>query len=159
MRKGAIIVLAAAFALLMVSGGCGGGGDETSSAANASPAPSRSEFIARVDDVCKAGKARIESATTRFVKEHKVNTASPTKAANEDLLAEVTAPNLQRQAKEISRLPAPVGDEGKVKALVSALESGANQLEQNPSLVIQGGDPFAQAVKLAENYGIKGCSN
>jgi len=113
-----------------------------------------------VNAVCKTGKARISSATTKFVKEHKVNTASPTKAENEDLLAEVIAPDLQRQAEEISRLDAPAGDDGKVTALVSAIEDGAKQLEQEPASAVQGkNDPLEQAVKLAEGYGIKGCSS
>lgn len=185
MKKGVITVFAAAFALLVISGGCGGGSDGTSSAASSTSAgtststdststtstdststtstesaPSRSEFISQVNAVCKTGKARISSATTKFVKEHKVNTASPTKAENEDLLAEVIAPDLQQQAEEISRLDAPAGDDGKVTALVSAIEDGANQLEQEPASAVKGkNDPLEQAVKLAEEYGIKGCSS
>jgi hypothetical protein len=112
-----------------------------------------------VDAVCKAGKARIESGATKFVKAHKVNAASPTKAQNESLLSEVTGPDLQRQAKEIAALEVPAGDEAKVKSLVSAIESGADELEQNPGAVIQGKDPFTEAVRLAEEYGIKGCSS
>jgi maltose-binding protein MalE len=177
MKKGAIIFIAVALALLAISGGCGGGSDETSSAPNTSStsttsstpttnsspttssAPSRSEFIAQVDAVCKTGKARIESGTAKFVKAHKVNTASPTKAQNESVLSEVTGPDLQRQAEDIAALEVPAGDEAKVEALVSAIEDGADELEQNPGAVIQGKDPFTQAVRLAEEYGIKGCSN
>ena len=61
-----------------------------------------------------------------------------------------------RQVEEIRELGAPEGDEEKVEAILTALEDGAAEIEDDPSQALEG-DPLKEARELADEYGFKVC--
>ena len=75
------------------------------------------------------------------------------------MVSQVVAPAIQRQAEEIDALGAPSGDEEEVEAIVEALEAGAEEAEEDPGTIVEGktSGPFAEANKLAGEYGFKVC--
>jgi hypothetical protein len=68
-------------------------------------------------------------------------------------------PSIQQQVDAIDDLPAPAGDEQKVQAIVNAAGSALDKVKQDPSLITAQGqsDPFAQADKLTNSYGLTQC--
>jgi hypothetical protein len=61
----------------------------------------------------------------------------------------------------IEALPAPSGDTEQVDAIVSAAQQGLDELKADPSLITAEGqdNPFAEANKLAKQYGLTACAS
>ncbi|HET9593174.1 MAG TPA: hypothetical protein VFP17_09690 [Solirubrobacterales bacterium] len=148
-----IAVLAAAAAILMIVAGCGGGSDSSSDSASLSKA----QFIKQADAICEKGDEEANEEVEAFAEENNVNTSKPTKKQQEDVITEVVAPNVQGQVEEISELGAPEGDEKQIEAMVDAVEEGVEELEADPSKLIEGKNPLGKGSKLAKEYGLKAC--
>ncbi len=153
MSKRLIAMLAGVVAVAIVAAGCGSSSDtsETTAALN------KAEFIKQGDAICTKGNKAIETEANEFAEENNVNTEKPTKAQQEEVITEVVAPGVRKQGEEIAALGAPSGDEAEVEAIVTAVEGGAEELEENPSLLIEGKNPLAKGSKLADSYGFKVC--
>jgi hypothetical protein len=153
-----------AFAVLLVLGivvaGCGGGGS-TDTDTGLSATLTKPEFTSEADAICKAGNESAAREAEEFAEENNIDTKKATSAQQEEVVRQVVAPNIREQGEEISELPAPSGDEEKVQAILSAIESGAEEAEESPKLLVEnkGGGPFAQADKLAREYGMKTCGS
>ena len=70
------------------------------------------------------------------------------------LIAGITMAGLQA-------LPPPSGDEAQVQAIISAAQQGLDKLKADPSLITASGqdNPFAEANKLAKQYGLTACAS
>ena len=148
-----IAVLAAAAAILMIGAGCGGGSDSSSDSSSLSKA----QFIKQADAICEKGNKESNKEVEEFVEDNNVNTNKPTKKQQEEVITEVVAPNVQGQVEEISELSAPSGDEKKIEAMVGAVEEGVEELEADPTTLIEGKNPLGKGSKLAKEYGLKTC--
>jgi maltose-binding protein MalE len=163
LSKRLIAMLAAVLAVAVVAAGCGSSSDDTSGSSDATDttettaALSKAEFIKQGDAICTKGNQAIETEANEFAKENNVNTKKPTKAQKEEVIVEVVAPDVRRQAEELAELGAPSGDEAEVEAIVAAVEEGADELEENPSLLIEDKNPLDKGSKLADSYGMKVC--
>jgi len=73
------------------------------------------------------------------------------------VITDVVAPGVRQQVEEIAELSAPSGDEAEVEAIVEAVESGADELESDPKLLLEGANPLGEGSKLARAYGLKEC--
>jgi hypothetical protein len=147
-----IALLAALAAISMIVAGCGGGSDSSSSSSL-----TKAQFIKQADAICEKGNKASNEEVEEFAKENNVNTSKPTKEQQEEVIAQVVAPNVQGQVEEISDLGAPEGDEKKIDAMVGAVEEGVEELESNPSALIEGKNPLSKGSKLAKEYGLKTC--
>lgn len=145
---------------ILVAGCGGGGGSGTGGTAN-NDTLTKAEFIKEADAICRAANDTVESEAEEFAKENGIDTEKPTTAQQEEVVSRVVAPNIRRQGEEIGELPAPSGDEEKVQAILSAVESGAEEAEEEPGSLVKGtaGGPFAEATKLAHEYGLKVCGS
>jgi hypothetical protein len=133
-------------------------GVSTSSDSTASSL-TKAEFINQGDAICKKGNEAVNSEAEEFAKENGIDTSKPTTAEQEEVVSEVVGPAIRQEGEEIGALSAPSGDEGKVKSIVEAVEAGAEEAEESPSSLVEGetGGPFAEANKLAKEYGFKVC--
>jgi len=148
MSKG-LIALAAGALLVVLVAGCGSSDDSSSL--------TKAEFIKQADQICTKGEKSIEGGAEKFAEENKVDTEKPTKGQQEEVIKQVVAPEIRKQAEEIDSLGAPKGEESEVEAIVTAVEEGADELESKPALLIEGKNPLEAGSKLAKEYGLKVC--
>jgi hypothetical protein len=145
--------LLAALACLGLLAACGGGEETTE-------ALTKSEFIAQGDEICAAGEKEVEDGAEAFAEENDVDTESPTRAEQEEVVADVFVPSLRKQADELGELPAPEGEEEQVEAIISALEDATEELEDDPGLLFASGkSPLDKPTELASEYGFEECGS
>jgi hypothetical protein len=129
---------------MMAFVGCGGSDTTTVSGASGASgatgaqgaALTKQQFIAKADAICKKG-----------------NQADLTKFAEQTVI-----PSIQEQVTAIAALPAPKGDEDRVKAIVDAAQQGLAKAKQDPSVITQqNSHAFDKANQLANSYGLKVC--
>jgi phosphosulfolactate synthase (CoM biosynthesis protein A) len=152
--------MALLFGVLAVAlvAGCGGSSDSSSSSSSDSGSSlSKAEFIEQGDEICTKGDQAIEAEANEFAKENGIDTEKPTKAQQEEVIAQVVAPAVKQQGEEIGDLGPPSGDEEQVEAIVEAVGRGADELEKDPGGLLEGKNPLKEGSKLARAYGFKSC--
>jgi len=152
----ALLAIGMAIALAAAVAGCGGGDD--SSGDSSSAALTKAEFIKQADAICKSGEETLEDEANEFAEENDVDTENPTTKQQEEVIVDVVGPALHKQGEEIAELGAPEGEEETVEAIVDALESGADEVENDPATLIESEDsPLDEATELAGDYGLTEC--
>lgn len=155
----ALLAIGMAIALAAAVAGCGGGDDTTASGDSSVQALTKPEFIKQADKVCKDGEEALEDEGEKFAEENDVDIENPTDEQKEEVITEVIGPALHKQGEELAALGAPEGEEETVEAIVDALESGADEIENDPAILIEGKDnpPLEEASELASDYGLTEC--
>ncbi len=159
--------LAALFAALLVAivAGCGGGGSSSSSGATSGgeeAALTKQQFIAKADGICKAKDTELNEEVEKYVEEEGLSeTKKPSKAQEIELVENYVVPNVKAQGEEIGELAAPEGDEEQIEKIVTSLEEGAAEAEEDPESIVGGKstNPFETATKEAQAYGMKVCGS
>ena len=153
-------VAVAAIAALAIAG-CGGGSSSSTTGASGTSgaqgaALSKSEFLAKGNAVCAKGNQALNAAGNKAF-----SSGQPTQADEEKFVTDTVIPNIQAQIDGIKALPPPSGDEDQVNAIVAAAQSALDKGKQDPSLLTgqSGSDPFTQANKLADAYGLTKCGS
>jgi len=84
----------------------------------------------------------------------------PSSAQIQQFADQTLIPRVQAQISAVESLPPPSGDEAQVKAITDAAQQALDQVKADPSLVDSNGgnDPFAEANKLAKQYGLDQCA-
>jgi hypothetical protein len=155
--KKALLVTLAAMALAAPIVGCGSGDDSTTEETSTL---SKAEFIERGDAICRKANEKIEKESEKFAEEHNFtikNGHVPNDQMEEAFVA-VLAPELKQQAKELSELEAPDGDEEQVEEIIDSLEGVAGEIEDQPSIAL-GDGVLQEPDALAEDYGFKVCGD
>jgi len=150
-RLGVAVIATAA----VVIAGCGGGSSSTTG--DSGTALSKSEFLAKGNAICAKGNQEINAAAKKVF----TQSAAPSQADQEKFATDTLIPNIQQQIDGIEALTPPAGDEDQVNAITDAAQSALDKAKQDPTtLTDQGGsDPFAQANKLADAYGLTKCGS
>jgi uncharacterized protein with von Willebrand factor type A (vWA) domain len=152
--KSFITVLVALVAISMIAAGCGGGDDSSSDSSSITKA----QFIKQADAICEKGNKENEAEFEEFAEEKNLSeNKEPTKAQQEEAITDIVAPGVQKQIEEIDALGAPKGDEKQVEAIVTSVEEGVEEIEENPGSLIKGENPLGKGSKLAKEYGLKAC--
>jgi hypothetical protein len=157
-------ILVAAMAIAVVVAGCGGGGGDTTGGSTAAetggeeassggPAPSKAAFVKEADMICTQGEADLEGEFEKYAEEEGLE-SEPTEEEAIEIAVKVALPNLSRQAEEIGALTPPEGDEETVESMVSTLEDGIAEVEDDPEK--EAG--FEKFTEEANAYGLKGCA-
>lgn len=155
-----IAIAVAAIAALAIAGCGGGSSTETTGASGATGAQgaplSKSEFLAKGNAICAKGDQEINAAAKKVLGQ-----GAPSQADLDKFATSTLIPNIQQQIDGLKALPPPSGDEDQVNAILSAAQSALDKAKQDPSLLTQqgGSDPFAQANKLANAYGLTKCGS
>jgi hypothetical protein len=146
------VVPLAGLVLALAVAGCGGGGSSSSTAAL-----SKSEFVAQGNAICQKGDKAINEAAKKVF----TQSQAPSQATQQKFVTDSVIPSIQSEIDAIDALPAPSGDEDQVQAIVDAAQSALDKAKADPTLLTdQGGsDPFAQANKLADDYGLTKCGS
>ncbi len=132
----------------LVLAACGSSSSTTTTAS----ALSRAAFLVKGNAICAAGnKATNKIASTTFSQNKKPTTAQVTQFANR------VTPIIQAEIDKINALPAPSGDEAKVKAVTSAAQQGVDAVKKDPTVFLHG-NPFAKANQAAKSYGLTACA-
>jgi hypothetical protein len=152
-----VALIASLAALALIVAGCGGGGDSTGSTESSSL--TKAELIKQGDAICEKGEEELEEEANQFAKENGIDTGKPTEAQQEEVIEEVVAPALRKQAEELRELGTPSGEEAAVEEITGSLEKGTKELEEEPGKLLQGANPVGKASKLAREYGFKECGN
>jgi len=123
--------------------GCGDSDDD---------APSKSEFLAKGNAICAKGNKDIDAAAEKAFGE-----SQPTKQEIEDFATQSAIPSVESQVSQLRDLKPPKDDEDQVDAILAAAEADIEKVKADPSLFEGDTDPFADANKLAEDYGLTEC--
>ena len=162
-RRSRVLAAAAVAASLAVAG-CGGDDDETTTTEGVSGATGATsaaaipvdDWIEQADEICKEENAVIDEAAIEAFQG-----GEPGEAAISEFAGDVVVPGLQAQHDAISALPPPEGEEDRAAELVDALQSGIEEIEEDPSaLGTETESPdsaFTEANALASELGLQEC--
>lgn len=138
--------------------GCGGGDDD---AGATSPAPtlSKAQFLKMGSEICRRGNDRMTAAYGRWERANTVEGKRPPEAARDKALGQIV---LVVRADEVRRLRAlglPREGEQFVKTMLTAIEEGIEEGEQNPSSLQASNEyfAFAKAFRMGIDYGLSAC--
>jgi len=148
MKRNLTLLAACTLVIGLIAAGCGSSNDNTTSTSNLT----KTEWIAKADAICKAGNDEISNAGKQQFGKQKVS-----QAQLNDFATGTIIPSIQRQVDQIKALGAPSGSEGQVNALLDAVQADIDKVKADPTLVTGNSDPFADANKLATDYGLKVC--
>jgi len=150
-----VALLAALAALALIVAGCGGGSDSTESTSSLTKA----EFVKKGNAICAKGNEEIEEGFEKFVKENNINqNKQPTKAQRTELSEEVFLPLVRKQVEGVRDLGLPSEGEAEADKVLKAAEKALEEGEEDPSaLATESGGPFAEANKLAREFGLTKC--
>jgi hypothetical protein len=163
MRKTLMVLVAVGVGAALVAAGCGGNDDDDTSATTATTGAagdeplSKEQFILSADQICARGDQEIEKAAGEVFQQGQ----QPSREEQEQFITDTVLPNVQQQIDGIRALPAPEGDEDQVTAILDAAQEAIDTGEADPAALTGQGadDPFAEANKLAEDYGLKSCGS
>jgi hypothetical protein len=141
-----------AVAIALVGVGCG---DDSSSSGDSSSSASitKEEFVTQANAICAEGNKEIDAGA-----QETFSAGKPSEADIEKFATETLIPSVEQQVADIRALGAPEGDEDQVNAILDAADQGLEEAKSDPSVVAdEKADPFAEANKLANDYGISEC--
>jgi len=143
-------LIAAVGAIALIVAGCGSSDDDSSL--------TKAEFVKQADAICTKGDKQDEKEFEDFAKEHNLSEGKePSKEVQEEAVQDIVVPGVRQQIEEIDELAAPEGDEAKIEAVVTAVEDGLDELEDDPTLLFKGKNPLGEGSKLAKEYGMTKC--
>jgi hypothetical protein len=140
-----IILVISWVLLLLVMSGCGGSDSGETSL-------SKKQFVKKAKAIC------LESETEQYKQGFSYIESHPG-AEEEDAVIPAALPPIEKELTKLQELPAPDQIEAQVTAFYKALEKGIADTKKDPgSALVQKGNPFKAANKLAEEAGLEGCS-
>lgn len=154
--KKLLVIVPLVLATASVAVACGGDDDNGSGATStttSTAAPlSKQEFLKRGNHICEQGQKHINAA------EQKLG-ANPSQAEIDKFTTKTAIPTIQYELAGVQGLAPPSGDEDQVDAITTAAQQALDKLKADPSLITASGkeNPFAEANKLANQYGLTAC--
>jgi hypothetical protein len=137
-----------ALALALAGAGCGGSDDN---------GLSKAEFTRKANAICAKGNKEIDAAANKTFTEK----TEPPVSDQIAFIKDSVLPNVEQQISDIRALKPPEADKDKVEAILDAADEALAKTKKDPALGREEGprDPFAQANKLARQYGMKTCGS
>lgn len=153
--------------------GCDGGGGDTNSTSTRGASPetevrpesvetsslSREEYLEQAENICRSGNSKYLQPFLTYMNEH----AKPNQDKEElvgHAVHAVFVPRFRALIEKLRSLGAPAGDEQKIEALIAAMLSAAERLEQRRKFSLTGDieHELKDVSSLALRYGILNCS-
>ena len=142
-----------AIVLALALAGCGGGDATTTGGFTEPPPLTKAEFLAEADRICFSAESQIEAAADDYAKGDE-----PDPAEVKRIVTKVVVPKLRGEASTIALLDPPPEDAEEVQAILQATERGADALEEDPLIALDGIPPdLREAERLARAYGSEEC--
>jgi hypothetical protein len=143
------IAFAALLSLGLLSAGCGDSDDETTTATL-----SKAQFIKQADEIC----GKTEGRQLKRIEEFQKRQLPPGPKAERELVLFAGIPPLALEAEELEELPLPGSGGSEAEAFIESFSAGVEKAEKDPtSLLGEKTNPFAEAEKLAREFGFKVC--
>ncbi len=133
--------------VLIVASAVGCGGDEETSQTEA---PTRQEFIAQADTICRSAEQDLKAA------EGDVYAGDGLDEEEAEFVEQEIIPIFQRQLDGIQGLTPPPGDAEEIEAALSAAERDLEDMLEDPNRVPKG---MQELNRQLESYGSKACVN
>jgi len=147
-------ILAAVLAAGLIAAGCGDDDDAADPGESESASPTKEEWIAEADQICAEGDEEIEAEATKVF-----SGGAPSQQKIEQFTRETLIPGIRSQAEQIEALGAPEGDEEEVEAIVTSLNEGLGELEEDPSSLEGPDGALAEATRRVSEYGAQVCGS
>jgi hypothetical protein len=155
MRHAALALPITLAALVATTGGCGG-----------SSGPTKEEFIARGDAICKRVDAKQKAAKRDFWNTHPGVLGTRQFREEEegwrtDVVESAVLPQVQEEAEELNKLPRPTGDKATIHRIVLAMKEAVRVGEKEPVALVgkNAVGPFGKVEGLAWRYGFEECAD
>jgi hypothetical protein len=158
LRKRSVALVLGALVLVLLVAGCGGGGD--SSGGGSEPSPESTAFTAKANAICLKSNAKTSLAIVHAYKKAEaagVDTEAEGKKLEATVIIPLVVTDAETQSKGISALPAPEGEEEKVKTLLGAYQAWIAKAKSDPAKIAAANDIFNEARTLAGKYPIVKC--
>ena len=141
---------------LPVASAAGCDGDEETSQTEA-PAPTRQEFVAQADAICRAAEQDLR-ATEEDLEDASVALGRRgDEKAEAEFVEDAVIPHFQRKIDGIRELTPPPGEEEKLEAALSAAERDLHDYLQPDLIRVPKG--MQELNRQLESYGSKACVN
>jgi hypothetical protein len=142
--------------LAVIAAGCGGGGDRTDKTDNpAGSSLSKAEFLKQGNAICVEGNEELDEA----FEERNISKSKPqTEKQRAKVAEEIILPVISEEVERIRRLGTPSGEGRKVDEILSTIEAGIEEAEEDPTLLAEPtGGPFVWANEMTREYGLVSC--
>lgn len=142
------------------NGGQGGGGQQDGGGSGGDAANgAKAEFVEAANGICQESVQEVTSNAFPILRKAAGKSLKAREAAEVRLASSILIPALQSEVDRIRELDVPEGDEEQVEAILDAIQEIVDKGEANPASLAQGNEPepYADAAKLAEGYGIGSC--
>jgi hypothetical protein len=152
--KSKLIVLACCALASGLIAACGGG-DDNGGGDSGGSALTKEEFTAKANEICTQGQQKIEQVQKDV--QAKIQ-SDPTQAANaiQEVVGQLV-PVIRDTLNQIGELNPPAELQSKLDEFTTKANDAIDQLEQDPTKVTQGDNPFAELQPLATELGIQDC--
>jgi len=149
-----LVVSILAFAsLLALLAGCGSSSDDSSAAAL-----TKSQFIAQGDQICQKAHQQRDEVFKQLLAENG-NKPPLGKAEQEEVILTKILPPWETMTAELGELGVPSGEEEQAEAIVDGYQETVDTMREDPGSALEtsGATSFAEADKLAKQFGFKVC--
>jgi hypothetical protein len=152
-----------AVAAALVAAGCGDDEeDPTTPATTATDASTEGSatldsWVKRADEICTSGDQAAQQAAQQAF-----GNKQPSEEELTAFASDVVVPNLQEQYDAISALPKPEAEAEQIDAMLSSLQTGINQVNEDPGALVQGTDSIPaiqEATEQAKELGLTDCGS
>ena len=142
------LFILALVALLAAAVGCGSSGSEGTSETSVT----KKQYVLRAEKVCLNTESEQFQTISTYSQEHP-------EVDEEKAVVEAGLPPLEAELAKLEALEQPRTGNAQLEAFFAAFDRAITESQEDPSRVLtQEGNPFATPNKLAEAYGLKGCS-
>jgi hypothetical protein len=151
-ETGALITCLVAAAVAVV--GCGGDDDGLPTGE-----VSKSEYILQADRICARGDRQINLAADQYFGEE-LGLRSNQRPTDQQIARfgeDEVIPGIQDQHDELVELEAPEEDAEELEEIYDTLQAEIDAAEEDPVTVAE--DAFAEASRLARDYGLEACGS
>ncbi|MCB0870859.1 MAG: hypothetical protein KDB52_08515 [Solirubrobacterales bacterium] len=138
--------------LIAASLGLAACGSDDDSSDDSSDSITKAEFVAQANAICAESNKTIAAA-----EKEAFSGGQPSQADVDSFINDTLLPEVESQIKGIEELPVPEGEEEQVSAILEAANQGLEEGKSDPASLQGNGDPFAEANKLANAYGMTEC--
>jgi hypothetical protein len=115
---------------------------------------SKADFVTQANQICADSNEAVIAAAGESL------SAKPTRQEITNFWNVTGRPEVEKRIDQIAELDVPEGEEAEIEAILTALESGTEetQAQVDAGKAIEGDDPYAEASRLAEDYGLTDCA-
>jgi hypothetical protein len=122
---------------------------------------SKQAYVERVDRICAASSAQINTVLDRVYAGRPYGEALPADQAQR--VVDRVAPIIRAEIAAARDVPPPEGDEAAVEAIYDEMDRALGTVERDPRIFALFGqgtddDPFAAPARLAGDYGLAVCA-